>query len=100
MNEKEILKSALSLYGSTAQTVVAIEELSELQKELCKSLRFGANRQHIAEEIADVQIMLKQMMMLYELHVDVAEWECKKVSRLRERLAQDGMNVRRCDAEN
>ena len=32
MNEKEILKSALSLYGSTAQTVVAIEELSELQK--------------------------------------------------------------------
>ena len=100
MNEKEILKSALSLYGSTAQTVVAIEELSELQNELCKSHRFEANRQQNAEEIADVQIMLKQMMMLYELHVDVAEWECKKVSRLRERLAQDGMNVRRCDAEN
>ena len=96
MNEKEILKSALSLYGSTAQTVVAIEELSELQKELCKSLRFGANRQHIA----DVQIMLEQMMILYELHVDVAEWECKKVNRLRERLAQDSMDARRCDAED
>lgn len=100
MNEKEILKSALSLYGSTAQTVVAIEELSELQKELCKSLRFGANRQHIAEEIADVQIMLEQMMILYELHVDVAEWKCKKVNRLRERLAQDSMDARRCDAED
>ena len=94
MNEKEILKSALSLYGSTAQTVVAIEELSELQKELCKSLRFGANRQHIAEEIADVQIMLEQMMILYELHYDVVAWRWKKVDRLWNRLARDGKNVR------
>lgn len=39
-------------------------------------------------------------MILYELHVDVAEWECKKVNRLRERLAQDSMDARRCDAED
>ena len=90
MNEKEILKSALSLYGSTAQTVVAIEELSELQKELCKSLRTGADRPHIAEEIADVQIMLEQMMMLYECHEDVSIWRHKKVNRLYERLIRDG----------
>ena len=74
MKEKEVLEAALSAYGSEIQRVVAIEELSELQKELCKSLRGQTDRRHIAEEIADVQIMLEQMMILYELHYDVVAW--------------------------
>lgn len=74
MKEKEVLEAALSAYSSEIQRVVAIEELSELQKELCKSLRGQTDRQHIAEEIADVQITLEQMMILYELHYDVAAW--------------------------
>ena len=90
MNERQILGRAVSFYGSEIQRVVAIEELSELQKELCKSLRSGADRPHIAEEIADVQIMLEQMMMLYECHEDVAIWRSKKVERLYERLIRDG----------
>lgn len=94
MKEKEVLEAALSAYGSEIQRVVAIEELSELQKELCKSLRGQTDRQHIAEEIADVQIMLEQMMILYELHYDVAAWRWKKVDCLRDRLARDGKNVR------
>lgn len=94
MNERQILGRAVSFYGSEIQRVVAIEELSELQKELCKSLRGQTDRQHIAEEIADVQIMLEQMMILYELHYDVAAWRWKKVDRLRNRLARDGKNVR------
>ena len=94
MKEKEVLEAALSAYGSEIQRVVAIEELSELQKELCKSLRGQTDRQHIAEEIADVQIMLEQMMILYELHYDVAAWRWKKVDRLQDRLARDGKNVR------
>ena len=94
MNERQILGRAVSFYGSEIQRVVAIEELSELQKELCKSLRGQTDRQHIAEEIADVQIMLEQMMTLYELHYDVVAWRWKKVDRLRNRLARDGKNVR------
>lgn len=90
MDERQILGRAISLYGSEIQTVIAIEELSELQKELCKSLRGQTDRQHIAEEIADVQIMLEQMMILYELHYDVVTWRRKKVDRLRERLIRDG----------
>ena len=88
MNERQILGRAVSFYGSEIQRVVAIEE------ELCKSLRGQTDRQHIAEEIADVQIMLEQMMILYELHYDVVAWRWKKVDRLRNRLARDGKNVR------
>ena len=94
MNERQILGRAVSFYGSEIQRVIAIEELSELQKELCKSLRGQTDRQHIAEEIADVQIMLEQMMILYELHYDVVAWRWKKVDRLWNRLARDGKNVR------
>lgn len=91
MDERQILGRAISSYGSEIQRVIAIEELSELQKELCKSLRGQTDRQHIAEEIADVQIMLEQMMILYELHYDVVTWRRKKVDRLHERLIRDGL---------
>ena len=86
MNEHKIFEAALSLWGSDIQRIITIEELSELQKELCKSFRFGADRPHIA----DGQIMLEQMMILYECRDDVAIWRQKKVSRLRERLMCDG----------
>ena len=39
--EAKILEGAIEKWGVTAQVVVAIEELSELQKELCKFLRYG-----------------------------------------------------------
>ena len=90
MYEEIILEAALLFYGNYIQRIITIEELSELQKELCKSFRFGADKSHIAEEIADVQIMLEQMMILYECRDDVAIWRRKKVSRLSERLMRDG----------
>lgn len=90
MDERKILGRAISFYGSEIQMVVAVEELSELQKELCKSLRQEPDVQHIAEEIADVQIMLEQMMMLYDCHESVEVWRHSKVARLRDRLIHDG----------
>lgn len=86
------LKTALDTFGAYAQTVVAIEELSELQKELCKAIRPGIgdpeNRDHIAEEIADVYIMLEQMEMLYDLDT-VDLWKAKKIERLKKRLEEN-----------
>lgn len=55
-----------------------------------EAYRTRADRPHISEEIADVQIMLEQMMMLYECHEDVSIWRHKKVNRLYERLIRDG----------
>lgn len=61
------LKIIASYYGKESQSIVAIEELSELQKELCKMLRGIGNPEHLAEEIADVEIMLCQIKELYAL---------------------------------
>ena len=54
MNERDIIRAALDHYGNDNQVIVAIEELSELQKELCKMQRGEKDVEHIAEEIADI----------------------------------------------
>ena len=69
------------------QTVMVFEEMAELQKELCKSLRGKDNRGYIAEEIADVRIMLDQMVILYDCAEDVDTWRKVKLGRLEKRLS-------------
>ena len=87
MPENHILQAALAIYGPDMQKIVAIEELSELQKELCKSLRCADNVGRIAEEIADVQIMLDQMVMLFGCSEETKKWRADKIERLKIRMA-------------
>lgn len=67
--------------------LVCIEECSELQKELCKAYRAEMNGKpviinNIAEEIADVYIMLAQMVMAFDINDDVARYADEKQKRL------------------
>ena len=86
ISEAEVLQRALDTYGSALQIVVMMEEMSELQKELCKYLRGKYSPANIAEEIADVEIMLEQMKMLFCCADDVHDVRRRKVERLKERL--------------
>ena len=79
----ETCKAALETWGSVSQINMVFEEMSELQKELCKNLRGKANALCIAEEIADVQIMLEQMIILYNCRGEVEDWKTIKLLRLR-----------------
>lgn len=63
--ESEVLQRALDTYGSLPQIVMVFEEMSELQKELCKYLRGKYSPANIAEEIADVEIMLEQLSLIH-----------------------------------
>ena len=49
------------------QTVVAIEEMAELTKELCKAQRGKENKEELTEELADVIIMLEQIKIYYRI---------------------------------
>lgn len=86
INETEVLQRALDTYGLLPQIVMVFEEMSELQKELCKYLRGKCSPASIAEEIADVEIMLEQMKMLFCCTDDVSNERRRKVERLKERL--------------
>lgn len=86
---KKTYLNALIVFGQTAQSVVAIEELSECQKEICKFLRGGGDRLHLAEEIADATIMLEQLRIMYGVNEDVCRIMDEKVERLDRKLRGD-----------
>lgn len=85
-SEDAVFRQALETYGPQAQTMMALEEMAELAKELCKASRGLGNVEHIAEEIADVQITLEQMIILHKCKGLVDRIRGEKVKRLQERL--------------
>lgn len=91
MNEEiEIIRSAIRKNGKTMQTVVAIEEMSELQKELTKYIRGLGNREHLKEEVADVLIMITQIQIMFALpDEEIKEVVDFKINRLKERMEQN-----------
>ena len=86
MKNREILENALTTFGAEAQILMVMEEMAELQKELCKNIRGKANVANIAEEIADVQIMLEQMTLLYDCEHAVQANREYKLMRLESRI--------------
>lgn len=89
MKKRDLYAKLYELNGRVHQTAVAIEELSELQKELCKSIRGKACDDNIIEEIADSLIMIEQIIDMNDITDAVAEMKRKKLVRLQERLEGD-----------
>lgn len=87
MDDIEIMKTAIKTFGPQLQTVVAIEEMSELQKELTKFLRGNGKKKNLTEEVADALIMITQVQIIYGIgDEDVREVMDYKLNRLRERV--------------
>lgn len=68
----DFVRSTTKLHGKETKLIVAIEELSELTKELTKDLRGEGDRDHIIEEICDVDLMLSQLYWIYHVKRDEA----------------------------
>ena len=89
MDRQEVYRQARDVFGAQAQFVVALEELSEAQKEICKFLRGKGDPEHLTEEIADAQIMLEQVKMLCGIDDGaVQEQMDSKIERLRGRIKE------------
>lgn len=90
MNLKDVAKAVIEKYGKTMQTVVAIEEMSELIKELTKALRGADNHDAIVEEVADVYIVLHEIQIMYDINLNEVFNEMQfKTERMKERLEED-----------
>ena len=98
MNYQEVTdtyKQAIETYGVRAQKLMAIEEMSELTKEICKDFRGKLDREHLIEEMADELIMLDQMLLLYKISgEEVGLMRIKKVERLKERLEKQNDEIK------
>lgn len=83
------LEKAIEVYGKDMQLNVAIEEFSELIKEICKHKRGEDNRDEIIEEMADCYIMMEQLEIIFNIKIDQINAVInQKMVRLERRLAE------------
>lgn len=96
----EIRDKTLERYGIEKQSLVAMEELAELQKAISKlirnpeektePLRFKWLRHNLIEEMADVLICMDQLIEFYEVkHYELQEIIQAKQKRQAERLEEE-----------
>lgn len=82
MTDEEIVvcKKAIDTFGVAEQQLKAVEEMGELIQAISKAL---IGKEHnVEEEIADVEIMLTQLKIMYDLK-KIEEWKEFKINRLK-----------------
>lgn len=92
---KQLLERVITANGMNKQLDVAIKELSELIQAICKIKRRDsisnesfAVKGNLAEEMADVEIILAELKLLFDNEGDVKEWKNYKLDRLEKRLKE------------
>lgn len=85
---QRVYEAALYKWGQKMQATVAIEEMSEVVKEITKMLRGELDRKHMAEEIADATIMLEQLRNMLNINDMVCYMMDYKIERLRKKVGK------------
>ena len=90
---KQLLDRVITANGMNKQLDIAIEELSELIQAICKIKRRDslsnesfAVKGNLAEEMADVEIVLAELKLMFDNEDNVKEWKDYKLDRLEKRL--------------
>ena len=93
---KKYLLFFINTYGTKLQQDISIEEMAELQKAILKHRRNPTEetRKDIIDEIADVQIMLEQLKIIFYCDKEVKERIKYKLERQKERILIE-KNVRK-----
>lgn len=85
---REVCQCALSAFGGEAQTFKACGEMGELMDALCKLKEGKLTTADVASEIADVQIMLEQMILLHGIRGEVNRQRRRKIEYLRGKIEE------------
>lgn len=83
-----VLLRAINQFGIEKQALVAVEEMSELQKELLKYFNRKEQNIHlIKEELVDVLITLRQLFLIFNYtEKELNEIAERKIKRLETKL--------------
>ena len=98
--DKQIIEETLDRYGIEKQSLVAMEELSELQKAISKLVRnpkektepleFKGLRNNLIEEMADALICMDQLIDFYKVkHYEIQDIIQAKQKRQAKRLEEE-----------
>ncbi len=86
MKRNDLYMLTIGKYGTTAQQLKLLEEMSELSKEIIKGLLDEVNRGNLIDEVADVEIVLEQLKLMHGIGEDVKRRKKWKKKRLEKRL--------------
>lgn len=84
-----ITHAAVDYFGEDCQIIKAIEEMSELTHALTRYLNGEMYAANVAEEMADVFIMMEQLRYIFDNSESVKRWMAFKLRRLKERINKE-----------
>lgn len=85
--DNEIVKDSIVYYGKDVQSTICMEECAELIQAISKEKRGKSDKNHLAEEMADVLISIELLKDIYDVSNDqINEWVDKKQKRIRSRM--------------
>jgi len=91
---EEMYTKALELFGLISQLDIATEEMAELIKELSKFKRKEKNLNKIAEEVADVEIMMEQIKQYFDFDKEYMDKvKNKKLNKLLGHIEKAGGSI-------
>ena len=89
-SDSVICRKAVETFGVDLQQMVAMEELGELIQAISKIARWECSQStlseyidNLAEEIADVEIMLEQLKQCYGCHIQTNDYKRRKLEKLK-----------------
>lgn len=87
---KNIIKKSIDFYGKDIQSIVCMEECSELIQCISKELRGKSDIAHLTEEMADVLICVEILKQIYNISdEELNNWIKYKQERILNRIQGD-----------
>ena len=94
ISDSEICRKAVEKFGIDIQQIVAMEELGELIQAISKIAGWECSQSedleilleyidNLAEEIADVEIMLEQLKQCHGCHIQADDYKRRKIEKLK-----------------
>ena len=84
------VKKSIEHYGKDVQSTVCMEECAELIQAISKEKRGKSDKDHLAEEIADVIICIEMLKQIYNINEDeIYSWVITKQERTIKRIKKD-----------
>lgn len=85
-----LIQQSIEHYGKDTQSTICMEECAELIQAISKEKRGKSDKDHLAEEIADVIICIEMLRQIYNISEDaISSWIITKQERTIERIKGD-----------
>ena len=90
-----VVQISIEHYGKDVQSTVCMEECAELIQAISKEKRGKSDKDHLAEEMADVIICIEMLKQIYNITEDaIYSWVINKQERTIEMIKKDAQSTK------